>query len=312
MSNTLQIQANNADGAKPAVAYLLSLRTETGRRGMVSALNGVARILGLSDWRAVDWTTLNAANVRAVMARIEGAPATRNKCLSALKGVARMAAELGLLTGEAVSAIERIRGDKGSRLPKGRHIGAGEVVSLIQTCAADLSAAGARDTAIIALMRATGLRRAEVASLKLADLDADRAMVRIIGKGNKERNAYIRNGAQRAMLDWLAVRGTEGAYIFCPINKGGRLDTSRGMTTTAVHNMLMKRATEAGVNDLTAHDFRRTFVSDLLDAGADISTVANLAGHSSVTTTQRYDRRGERAAEQATSLISVPYFKRKD
>ncbi len=62
---------------------------------------------------------------------------------------------------------------------------------------------------------------------------------------------------------------------------------------------------------MTAHDLRRTFVSDLLDPGADVSTVAKLAGHASVTTTQRYDRRSNRVAERAAGHISVPYFERK-
>ena len=62
---------------------------------------------------------------------------------------------------------------------------------------------------------------------------------------------------------------------------------------------------------MTAHDLRRTFAGDLLDAGQDIVTVAGLMGHSSVTTTQRYDRRGERAREAAAAFISVPYSGRK-
>lgn len=76
----------------------------------------------------------------------------------------------------------------------------------------------------------------------------------------------------------------------------------------AAHKLLAKRATAAGIADMSDHDLRRTFVSDQLDAGADIATVAKLAGHSSVTTTQRYDRRSDRAAENAAAFINVPYF----
>lgn len=299
--------------ATPVKAYIASLRTDTGKRGMMSAINTITRLMGASDWQAVNWATLNAANVRAIMAKAEGAPATRNKILAALKGIARMGHELHLIDAETVSMIERVKGDKGSRLVTGRAVDAGEVMQLVNITVKDDSPAGYRDVAIIALLRQTGMRRAELAALTMGDLtmSADRATIRIIGKGNKERLAYIRNGAFKALNDWLTIRGDGNGHLFCAINKSGVLSCGNGMSTTAIHLILQKRVDEAGIEPMTAHDLRRTFAGDLLDAGQDIVTVAGLMGHSSVTTTQRYDRRGERAREAAAAFISVPYSGRK-
>jgi len=294
-----------------ATAYLAGLKSAVGRRGMLSQLRKVARILGAPDIDAVNWATLNAANVRAILSALSTqnlAPASIATALNALKGVARAAWERGTLDTETYQRIRSIRPPAGSRLPAGRDIDAGERLALMQTTARDRTPAGVRDAAILAMLIATGMRRAELCGLRMSDVDLQSGKLRVLGKGDKERTVYLRNGALRYLRDWLAIRGDGPGPIFCRVNKGGRIFPAQPLSTTAMHKIITKRAAEAGLRDITPHDFRRTYAGELLDAGQDIATVAALLGHASVETTARYDRRGERAKEAAAACISVPYF----
>ncbi len=97
------------------------------------------------------------------------------------------------------------------------------------------------------------------------------------------------------MVDWLDIRTRSPGSLLCQVNKSGRVVLQR-LTPQAVLFILRKRGSEAEIEHFSPHDLRRTFVSDLLDAGVDISTVQNLAGHSNSAITARYDRRGEETA----------------
>jgi integrase len=146
--------------------------------------------------------------------------------------------------------------------------------------------------------------------LDISDFTAATGMLVVRhGKGNRDRVVYATNGAADALADWLAVRGDEAGPLFLPVNKGGVVGGHR-LTGQAVLYILRRRAVRSGVTRLTPHDLRRTFISDLLDLGADISTVQRLAGHAQVTTTTRYDRRGEATKRRASELLHVPYVRR--
>jgi len=126
------------------------------------------------------------------------------------------------------------------------------------------------------------------------------------GKGDKERLVPLVGAAARALDDWLRVRRARPGGLFPAITRHHTI-VGTGMTSHAVYNVLAKRQREAGVAKLSPHDFRRTFVGDLLDAGIDLATVQQLAKPASVTTTARYDRCGEATKRRMVEALHFPY-----
>ena len=297
----------------PMLVYLARL-SRSSRRTMRQALDTIASaLLGAGDAAMVDWSKLRYQHVALIRSELaeKYKPATASRMLCALRGVAHEAWRLGQMSAEDYQRIRDVKGVKSETLPAGRRIAAGELIALMRTCENDPSPAGVRDSAIIGLLYSCGLRRAELAGLDQEDYDKAEGELVVRGKGRKERLMPIANGAQDALDDWLIIRGSEAGPLFWPIRRGGHLCPGR-ITTQAVYNMLQKRAEEADVRKLSPHDFRRTFVTDLLELGADLSVVQRLAGHSKVDTTARYDRRGEEAKRQAVQLLHVPYRRRLD
>ena len=195
-----------------------------------------------------------------------------------------------LITAEEYQRATDVQSVSAQRLPSGRELDNQEIRALIEVCLRDEDnpALGLRDAAIISLMYSSGLRRAEVVTLDLDDLDLKHGELHVIGKRNKERRAFLAKGAIRAIEKWLDVRGRDPGPLFYSINKGGNIVRFRNQRLTAeekqrgvqpkqivarlsdqtIYHVIDRRAAEAGlIKKTTPHDMRRTFVSDLLDGG---------------------------------------------
>lgn len=295
----------------PARAYIATLASG-GRASMESALRKVATILAgeSCDPEKIDWSQIRAYHLDAVRAALlekKQAPATVNLALAAMKGVARAAWALEMITDAELMRIRGVSLVKGHRVPAGRDVQRSEVARLFEACA-DGTSGGARDAAVFALMVGAGLRRAEVVGLYFHDYNRESGRLMVRGKGNKERALYLANGTAEALDAWLAYRGDGAGPLFFPVIKGGHVEhKAAGITPQALYFALKKRAERAGLKSFSPHDLRRAFVGDALDGGIDLATVQALAGHASPTTTARYDRRGERAAKAAAAVICIPY-----
>lgn len=293
----------------PAAVYLAHLAPGS-RRTMTNALDTMAGLLTQNrcNMQTLDWSALryqHTTALRTLLADIY-APATANKMLAALRGVLQEAWRLGKVSAEEFRRAADLPSVGGSTLPRGRAIAKAELSRLFAACARDRSVAGRRDAAILAVLYNCGLRRSELVNVDLGDYnDEDAAIIVRSGKGRKARISYTTGISQKALDEWLKGRGLSDGPLFVPVNKSGKV-TLRRLTDQAVRKLLLKRAAEAGVSHFSPHDLRRTMIGDLLDAGADIATVQKMAGHANVTTTARYDRRGESAKRRAANLLDVP------
>ena len=185
----------------------------------------------------------------------------------------------------------------------GRALTTIEITSIMEVLERDCSYQGIRDAALIAILRGTGLRRAEMVKLKLSNVNIETGAIEVRkGKGGKNRTVYLPTAGIPYVLKWLKVQRFSPGALLCPIRKGGEIQY-RHLSSQSVLLIVQKRALQAGVKTFSPHDFRRTFCSDLLDAGVDIVTVQKLAGHASPSTTAKYDRRGEETKRNAVQNL---------
>lgn len=310
----LQRQPTPGD-LNPVESYLESV-AKSSRRPILQRLERAAQILSDGRFGAEDlpWFKLRNQHLTAIKSRLveEGLkPPTVNAILSAVKSVLKQCWKMELIDIETYHRAIEVPPVRGSTLPRGRGLDSGEISNLFKICAKDAGPSGIRDSALLAVLYGGGIRRAEAASLSLGDLDQETGAIKVFGKGGKERLVYLPSGALEAVRAWIEVRGPEPGPLFCPCSKGKTGKVTIGpISDQAIYNCLIRRARAAGVDRFSPHDLRRSFVSDLLDRGADLVHVQKLAGHSSPETTSRYDRRPEHLKRKTVEKLFVP-FKRK-
>jgi integrase len=264
---------------------------------------------------AFPWAALRTEHTSMIRALIERqstrdgsrpwSPAYRNKHLAALRGVLSAAWRLGLITTDEYQRARTVKDFPGSRLPAGRSIHVEEFAALLRVCAGDPTPAGRRDAALLALLYTTGARRAEIAALCREHYDPGTRGLRIVGKGDKQRREYLHPHAATLLGAWLALDDAPSGPLLKPVHKSGSIQ-DRHLSGSGIRQIVNKRRVQAGLPPLTPHDFRRTFIGELLDAGTDLPTVQELVGHASPATTARYDRRPERKRRTAVDRLPFP------
>ncbi|WP_297480578.1 tyrosine-type recombinase/integrase [uncultured Photobacterium sp.] len=224
------------------------------------------------------------------------APATADNLLRMLRGVAYHAWLSESISIETLQRIKAIKLPRGSRQSSGRYLSYSDVDQISAlTLTQSNKIKALRDNAIFWLMYESGLRRAEVIGLDINDIDLYLCKIRVMGKGNKERYVPFSKSSDlyTAIEKWLSVRSQHSQQIstfFCGVNRYQQLTSQR--LTTQTLNDLCKHIHQLGFSrQISPHDFRHSVATNLLRSGYDLLLVSKFMGHSSITTTQRYDRR---------------------
>ena len=297
------------EAVNAAVAYLGELQSEDSRRAVKSRLNVAARWLGFADASVCSWEKLRFVHVVAFMHELSDkrnlAATSVNAYLSALKGVAETAwrlRQIDLLTYSEIKAVKQLRVH---REPAGRSLSGDESKKLLAAVEAETGPRAVRDQAVLALLLGCGLRRAEVTTLRAEHLKLGEGVLRVIGKGNKERRVFLTPEVSGKVAAWLMIRGTGEGWLFGRLSKCGKLNNAQPLDPASVGRIVGRAMEASGIDAITTHDLRRTFATRLLAKNVDIVAVKNLMGHANVTTTAKYDRRSEEALQRAAQMAEL-------
>jgi len=215
---------------------------------------------------------------------------SQGRTLSAVRSLFRFACREGTLGANPAQTVRTPKYPK--KLP--RHLRPGEVENLLEAPAAGEGPLAVRDCAILELLYATGLRVGELVSLDWGMVDLAARMLRVMGKGRKERMVPFGRPAAAALRSWLAVwetvrapqaldRSLENSEPVFLGARGGRL--ADRVVRFMIDKWVAGAELPAGVHP---HTLRHTFATHLLENGADLRAIQELLGHSSLSTTQKY------------------------
>ncbi|AKL14501.1 TPA: tyrosine-type recombinase/integrase [Kluyvera intermedia] len=301
-----QCRTSSQTTINPASVWLDGL-APTGRRSMRSLLNLCAATLRHNattdshDWSALRY--VHVATLRATLAEQGYAVATLNMVLAALKGVAQTAFNLGQMDADALARIRAVKGVRGDSEATGRALSREEVRLLLDaTKAHPCKVRQKRDRALLLTLCGAGLRAGELVTLETRDYDvATRTLTIRQGKGRKKRVVVVSPVVGKALAAWIKARAGNDC-LFCRIHRSGSV-TGQPLTTAGLAGILRQLQETAQISPFTPHDLRRTFITRLLEQGADLNIVRQLAGHNDISTTALYDRRSATTLIHASSAL---------
>ncbi|WP_459555603.1 tyrosine recombinase XerC [Lacunimicrobium album] len=240
------------------------------------------RLGGLPSPDSIDITALRG--YVSYLHECQYAKTTIARRLACMRSLFRYCRREGLMTGNPAQALRTPR--TGRKLPK--FLTSDQIAKLLEAPPGN-TVMGRRDRAILETIYSAGLRAAELVGLNIEDWDQDSGVIRVRGKGKKERIAPVGSFASKALLRWMADRKS---LPTARSKDSGAMFTSRvktRLTTRSLQRLLDKYILQVGLDkQLSPHSLRHSFATHLLDGGADLRSVQEMLGHKSLTTTQIY------------------------
>jgi len=238
----------------------------------------------IHEGEGATWKALDRVMLRRYLANRHGkaSAATLMRKLASLRSFFRFLVEIGLVEQNPAALLATPKQRR--RLP--RALPVDDVFALIESPDDD-ELLGARDKAIFELLYGCGLRVSELTGLSLRDLDLAQRTVRVLGKGNKERELPVGRKAVEALDRYLSRRNelrplAQESALF--LNRYGERLTSRSVARRLDRQVRLV----ALRHNISPHSLRHSFATHLLGGGADLRSIQELLGHNSLSTTQRY------------------------
>lgn len=324
----------------PTCAYALYLDrlSSNSRKSIQSQFNTIGHIL---QWPKAEIPTRiqvldyeSAMYCRSQMVAAGMATRSINRAMIALKGLMKVSVLVGNVNQMQLLQIQSI-----PNLKCGEHHGtpltSQQATKLLNHLEGAKSSLEIRNASIIAILLGTGMRRSEIISLRMQDLHIVESSLYIAkGKGNKSRSAFIPCWVHPFLNKWIEVRGNSTGYLFCNVLSRSKtsksnhviqpLDTFKGsslaglkfvqkvtdvdvnsnMDGSTIYRIVRNTTSMLGLENISPHDFRRTFITRLLELNVDLNTVRQMAGHASISTTTLYDKRDKRFMQQAANRLN--------
>jgi len=290
-----------------AKIFIQSTSTELTAKRTTKVLNYLCKLINETNINTFKWSEINhniILDLRFEFISKNLKPASINTYISALKSVSREAWRLNQISTETYMRIKDVQRVKGSSIGTGRYLRKEELKSIVnykpEVPNSTKQTKLIRDSAILAITYGLGLRANEVTTIEICDYKNNKIIVN--GKGSFITTMHMPEFAIKALNKWICIRGDYEGKIFSTLLRGGKL-LRKGISTRTVADIIQERHLQAGILKFTPHDLRRSFATNLLNAGVDLSLVQKLMRHKKIETTRIYDMRGEEEKEEAIKQL---------